>query len=168
MGKLIKNHLARLFTLTAATCILEPHPLLPCRFPSCYVHRLTRPFSSPLDHLYTSILSFFWPKLLFDFLTTTLNPLVKPIPYLQIANTVISLLLLAFEYPLPFIFTNNVLKTWHARIETRLVVTLPLAMWTSVLGYQTYGAAIGYFCAWVVWWMGFVEGEVSERLIWWC
>jgi len=88
--------------------------------------------------------------------------LVKPFPYLQITNTVISLLLLSFEYPVPLIFTNNVLKTWHARIETRLVVTLPLAMWTSVLGYQTYGAAVGYLCAWVVWWIGFVEGEVSR------
>jgi len=60
----------------------------------------------------------------------------------------------------PILFTNNWLQTWHARIETRLVVLLPAAMWVSVLGYQTYGAAVGYFCAWGVWWVGFVEGEV--------
>lgn len=115
----------------------------------------------PTDHLLSSILSFFWPKLLFDFLTTTLNPLVKPIPYLQIINTVVALSIICFEYPVPIILDIPTLKTWHARIETRLVVTLPLAMWTSVLGYQTYGAAVGYFCAWGVWWIGFVEGEVS-------
>jgi len=144
-------------------------------------------------HLYTTILSFFWPKLTFDFLTTTFHPLVAPIPYLQVINLLLCASILALEYPAPFLFwgydTNTssstinagsssragersrkdkttpktALAQLHARIETRLLLTLPLAMLTSVLVYQCASAGAGYAFAWAVWAWGFVEGEVSTE-----
>jgi len=146
----------------------------------------------PLVHLYTTILSFFWPKLTFDFLTTTFHPLVAPVPYLQLLNLLLCASILALEYPAPFLFWGNdanttststasessrdgsrrrkdkpapqtALAQLHARIETRLLLTLPLAMLASVLVYQCASAGPGYAIAWAVWAWGFVEGEVSTE-----
>ena len=75
MGKLIKNHWARLIILTSATYQLA-----------------------------ASLEGFFWPKIFWDFLTKTLDPAVKPFPTLQIINLIFSLLALAWEWPLkPFV-----------------------------------------------------------------
>jgi hypothetical protein len=71
MGKLIKNHWARLIVLTAATIQLA-----------------------------ASIEGFFWPKIFWDFLTKNLDGAVKPFPSLQIINLVFSLVILAWEWPL--------------------------------------------------------------------
>jgi hypothetical protein len=71
MGKLIKNHWARLIVLTAATIQLA-----------------------------ASIEGFFWPKIFWDFLTKNLDAAVKPFPSLQIINLVFSLVILAWEWPL--------------------------------------------------------------------
>ena len=71
MGKLIKNHWARLIVLTAATYQLA-----------------------------ASIEGFFWPKIFFDFLTKNLDKAVKPFPTLQIINLVFALIVLAWEWPL--------------------------------------------------------------------
>ena len=78
MGKLIKNHWARLLILTA----------------SAY-------------QTLASIYAFFWPKVFFDFLTTTLDPCVRPIPILQIINLLLGLLGLAWEWPLPLFTTAS-------------------------------------------------------------
>jgi hypothetical protein len=71
MGKLIKNHWARLVVLTA----------------SAY-------------QLGASIEGFFWPKIFWDFLTKNLDGAVKPFPTLQIINLVMALIGLAWEWPL--------------------------------------------------------------------
>ncbi|MDI1490177.1 MAG: hypothetical protein OHK93_001377 [Ramalina farinacea] len=84
MGKLIKNHWARLIILTAAAY-----------------------------QLLASLYAFFWPKLFFDFLTTTLDPCVRPIPILQIINLLLALLGLAWEWPLP-LFVNASVR-WQTR-----------------------------------------------------
>ena len=76
MGKLIKNHWARLLILTAAA-----YQTLAATY------------------------AFFWPKVFFDFLTTNLDPIVRPIPVLQIVNLLLGLLALAWEWPLP-LFTR--------------------------------------------------------------
>ena len=73
MGKLIKNHWARLIILTAAAY-----------------------------QILAAIYAFFWPKLFFDFLTTTLDPCVRPVPILQLLNLLLGILALAWEWPLPF------------------------------------------------------------------
>ena len=78
MGKLIKNHWARLLILTA----------------SAY-------------QTLASIYAFFWPKVFFDFLTTNLDGCVRPIPILQIINLLLGLLGLAWEWPLPLFTTAS-------------------------------------------------------------
>ena len=71
MGKLIKNHWARLIVLTAAVI-----------------------------HVMASLEGFFWPKIFWDFLTKNLDMVVKPFPILQIINLVLGFIALAWEWPL--------------------------------------------------------------------
>ena len=71
MGKLIKNHWARLIVLTAS-----------------------------VYQLGAAIEGFFWPKIFWDFLTKNLDKAVKPFPTLQIINLILALLGLAWEWPL--------------------------------------------------------------------
>jgi hypothetical protein len=70
MGKLIKNHWARLIILTAA--------IYQCA---------------------ASLEGFFWPKIFWDFLTKMLDGAVKPFPILQIINLLLGLFALAWEWP---------------------------------------------------------------------
>lgn len=70
MGKLIKNHWARLIVMTAA------------------IYQIAAAFEG-----------FFWPKIFWDFLTKNLDGAVKPIPILQIINMVFGIVILAWEYP---------------------------------------------------------------------
>ncbi|KAM0719858.1 hypothetical protein Q7P37_003993 [Cladosporium fusiforme] len=87
MGKLIKNHWARLIILTSA----------------CY-------------QLAGAIEGFFWPKFFFDFLTKNFDSAVKPAPILQVINVVIALLSLAYEWPLRWVAGTNIHKSLVARV----------------------------------------------------
>jgi len=78
MGKLVKNHLARLIVMTAAAYQI-----------AAGVHGC------------------FWPKIFFDIWTKSLNPLVTPFPILQILNIVCGLFIMAWEYPLPFLIPGT-------------------------------------------------------------
>ncbi|CCX04666.1 Similar to hypothetical protein [Tuber melanosporum Mel28]; acc. no. XP_002835895 [Pyronema omphalodes CBS 100304] len=78
MGRLIKNHLARLIILTAATYQIA-----------------------------AGIHGIFWPKIFWDIFTKVLDPVVKPFPILQILNILFGLLGLAWEYPLPILVPNS-------------------------------------------------------------
>jgi hypothetical protein len=71
MGKLIKNHWARLIVLVAATYQIG-----------------------------AGVQGFFWPKIFWDWLTKTLDPAVKPLPILQVINVVFGVIMLAWEWPL--------------------------------------------------------------------
>ncbi|KIX07293.1 uncharacterized protein Z518_01946 [Rhinocladiella mackenziei CBS 650.93] len=71
MGKLIKNHWARLIVLTAA-----------------------------VYQILASLEGFFWPKIFWDFLTKNLDGAVKPFPVLQIINLILGMLSFAWEWPL--------------------------------------------------------------------
>ncbi|KAB8229800.1 mismatch-specific DNA-glycosylase [Aspergillus alliaceus] len=73
MGRLIKNHWARLIILTAAAYQIG-----------------------------SAIEGFIWPKVFWDFMTKNLNGAVKPIPVLQILNLLMGLLGLAWEWPLKY------------------------------------------------------------------
>ena len=87
MGKLIKNHWARLIILTAATyqCVASIH-------------------------------GFFWPKVFWDFLTKNLDPAVKPVPILQIFNLLLGIGALAMEWPLPLLSGTFVHRSIEARL----------------------------------------------------
>ncbi|TQB76081.1 hypothetical protein MPDQ_000845 [Monascus purpureus] len=71
MGRLIKNHWARLIVLSAAAYQIG-----------------------------SAIEDFIWSKVFWDFTTTNLNGAVKPSPVFQIFNLVLGLLGIALEWPL--------------------------------------------------------------------
>ncbi|KAI5927777.1 hypothetical protein F4810DRAFT_281438 [Camillea tinctor] len=87
MGRLIKNHWARLITLTAASYQVA-----------------------------AAIEAFFWPKIFFDFLTKTLDPAVKPAPILQIINLIMGIAVLAWDYPLSFVAGSSIHRSLEARL----------------------------------------------------
>jgi hypothetical protein len=87
MGRLIKNHWARLIVLTAATYQVA-----------------------------AAIEGFFWPKIFWDFLTKTLDPAVKPLPILQIINLIFGIFMFAWEWPLGFIAGTSMHRSIEARL----------------------------------------------------
>ncbi|USP79243.1 hypothetical protein yc1106_06517 [Curvularia clavata] len=87
MGKLIKNHWARLIILTAAAYQI-------CAGFHC----------------------FFWPKIFWDFLTKNLDGAVKPVPVLQIVNVILGIVGLAWEWPLPLLAGSGLHRSIEARL----------------------------------------------------
>ena len=148
MGKLIKNHWARLIVLTAAVC---SYTLFTLHDPS----RVTN--SSLSDQVAAGLEGFFWPKIFWDFLTKNLDLAVKPFPILQIINVVFGIFMFAWEWPLGFIAGSAM----HRSIEARLVV-LPLTALASALLYQATNPAIYYTVALGVYFWAYSEGEVSS------
>ncbi|KAJ2900509.1 hypothetical protein MKZ38_002414 [Zalerion maritima] len=126
MGRLIKNHWARLVVLTAATY-----------------------------QLLAGVHGYFWPKILWDFLTKTLDPAVKPIPILQTLNVVSAVVMLALEWPLPFLAGTAI----HRSLEARLAI-LPLVALIAALLYQGTNAALYYFVGLLAYFWAYSEGEV--------
>jgi len=126
MGRLIKNHWARLIVLTAAA------------YQVC-----------------AAVEGFLWPKIFFDFLTKSLNPIVMPIPILQSINLVMGFGMMAWEYPIKPLAGSSI----HRSLEARLAV-LPLAALASVLMYQSTNAAIYYVTAMVIYFWAYSEGEI--------
>ncbi|KAI9370861.1 uracil-DNA glycosylase-like protein [Aspergillus egyptiacus] len=74
MGRLIKNHWARLIVLTA----------------SAY-------------QIGSAIEAFIWPKIFWDVWTKNLDAAVKPVPILQILNLLMGLVGIAWEWPLKYL-----------------------------------------------------------------
>ncbi|KAI1804090.1 PRO41 protein [Daldinia bambusicola] len=89
MGRLIKNHWARLIVLTA----------------SAY-------------QIAAALEAFFWPKIFFDFLTKSLDPAVKPVPALQIINLILGIVIFAWEWPLNLIAGTSIHRSMEARLAT--------------------------------------------------
>ncbi|KAF1347902.1 hypothetical protein BDV97DRAFT_356301 [Delphinella strobiligena] len=87
MGKLIKNHWARLIILTAAAY-----------------------------HTASSLSAYFWPKFFFDFYTKNLDAAVKPVPILQTINLILALVSFAYEYPLHYIAGTSVHRSIEFRL----------------------------------------------------
>ncbi|KAF7511041.1 hypothetical protein GJ744_005587 [Endocarpon pusillum] len=87
MGKLIKNHWARLIILTA----------------SAY-------------QIVAAMHGFFWPKVFWDFATKNLDGAVKPIPVLQVLNLLFGITGLLWEWPLSFIANTSIHRSIEARL----------------------------------------------------
>ncbi|KAJ4297150.1 hypothetical protein N0V88_004068 [Collariella sp. IMI 366227] len=120
MGKLIKNHWARLIVLAAAAYQIA-----------------------------AAIEGYFWPKIFWDFATKTLDPAVKPIPILQTINLVFGLILLAWEWPLSFIAGSSIHRSLEARLAFLPLTALAAALiyqGTNAALYQVVGLAV-YFWA---------------------
>lgn len=146
MGKLIKNHWARLIVLTAAACTFPRTPIA--------TEFVTNTYHS--DQIAATLEAFFWPKFFFDFLTKNFDLAVKPVPILQIINLVIGFLTLAYEWPLNYVAGTSI----HRSLEVRLM-WLPLASLTSILLYQATNASLYYFIGIIVYFWAYSEGEVS-------
>jgi hypothetical protein len=99
MGKLIKNHWARLIILTAATYQVA-----------------------------AAVEGFFWPKIFWDFLTKTLDGAVKPIPVLQTINLVFGLFMLALEWPLSFMAGSTLHRSLEFRLAILPLTALSAAL----------------------------------------
>ncbi|KAH8675983.1 hypothetical protein BX600DRAFT_432520 [Xylariales sp. PMI_506] len=87
MGRLIKNHWARLIALTAAAY-----------------------------QVVAAVEGFFWPKIFWDIFTKTLDPAVKPAPILQVINLVMGIVMLAWEWPLGFLAGSSMHRSLEARL----------------------------------------------------
>ncbi|CZR50980.1 uncharacterized protein PAC_00855 [Phialocephala subalpina] len=118
MGKLIKNHWARLIVLTAA-----------------------------IYQVAAGLHGFFWPKIFWDFLTKNLDPAVKPIPILQSINLLFGLIMLAWEWPLGLIAGSAMHRSIEARLVVLPLVALAAALLyqgTNPAIYYTIGMVV-YF-----------------------
>jgi len=120
MGKLIKNHWARLIVLTAA-----------------------------LYQVAAAIEGFFWPKIFWDFLTKNLDGAVKPFPILQIINLVFGIFMLAWEWPLGFIAGTALHRSIEARLVVLPLTALASALLYQATNPAIYYAVglIVYFWA---------------------
>lgn len=159
MGKLIKNHLARLLILVSSICkppIPRQRPCLPFLPPSPN-SLLTR----HQDQIAAALEGFFWPKIFFDFLTKNLDGAVKPYPILQSINLLFGILITCWEWPLPWIAGS----WFHRSIHARMVV-YPMAAMSSVILYQATNPAIYYSIGITVWVWAYAEGEQVASVPW--
>ncbi|KAL2168480.1 hypothetical protein VTG60DRAFT_7216 [Thermothelomyces hinnuleus] len=120
MGRLIKNHWARLIVLSAA-----------------------------MYQIAAALESYFWPKIFWDFLTKTLDPAVRPIPVLQTINLIFGIILLAWEWPLSFIAGSSIHRSLEARLAFLPLTALAAAMiyqGTNAAIYYVIGLGV-YFWA---------------------
>jgi len=118
MGKLIKNHWARLIVLTAA------------------VYQVA-----------AAVHGFFWPKIFWDFATKNLDIAVKPIPILQIINLLFGIFVLAWEWPLGFLAGSTLHRSIEARLVFLPLAALAAALLyqaTNPALYYTIGMGV-YF-----------------------
>ena len=145
MGKLIKNHLARLIVLTAAACL------------SISSSPLSGSSKFLVDQAAAAIEGFFWPKIFWDFSTKSLNGAVKPWPILQTINLVLGLFVLAWEWPLGLLAGTIIQRSIIARL-----FTLPFTALAAVLLYQATNPAIYYIVGIGVYLWAYNSGEVSK------
>ncbi|KAI1043668.1 hypothetical protein LB505_003690 [Fusarium chuoi] len=99
MGKLIKNHWARLIILSAAAY-----------------------------QIVAAIECFFWPKIFWDFLTRTLDGAVRPVPALQIINLLLGIAMLALEWPLNFVAGSALHRSLEFRLAILPLTALSAAL----------------------------------------
>jgi hypothetical protein len=147
MGKLIKNHLARLVILTAAAYQVA-----------------------------AGLHGMFWPKIFFDIFTQYVIPgnriprlclqansqrssLDRAVDWhiLQVINIVFGFVGLAWEYPLPFLIPDT---AFHRSIAARLAI-YPISVFVAILLYQGTNAAIYYMVGIAIYFWAYSEGEVS-------
>jgi hypothetical protein len=101
--------------------------------------------------------AFFWPKILWDFATKSLDKGVKPVPALQLLNLVMGLAILTWEWPLDFVAGSRL----HRSVVARLVA-MPLVALAAALLYQGGNASIYYIIAFSIYIYAYMEGEVSS------
>lgn len=156
MGKLIKNHWARLIVLTAAACGYSNIRII-------RRGNSDTDISVFADQIAAAIEAFFWPKIFWDFLTKNLDGAVKPVPALQIINLIMGLIGLAWEWPVGFLAGTGL----HRSIEARLII-YPLSALNALLIYQGTNAGLYYIVGMIAYFWAYSEGEVRLDLIFYC
>lgn len=146
MGKLIKNHWARLICLTAAIC----------EYRAVHGDHEHLKAYRRVDQIAAAIEGYFWPKFFFDFYTKNFDAAVRPIPILQTINLVLGIISLIYEWPLRFVAGSAI----HKSMEVRMM-WLPLVSLSSVLMYQSTNPALYYLIGLAVYFWAYTEGEVS-------
>jgi len=99
MGKLIKNHWARLIVLTAS-----------------------------IYQVAAALEGFFWPKIFWDFLTKNLDGAVKPLPILQSINLFFGIILFLWEWPLKYLAGTAIHRSIEARLVVLPMAALAAAL----------------------------------------
>ncbi|KAK2629040.1 hypothetical protein QTJ16_002143 [Diplocarpon rosae] len=99
MGKLIKNHWARLIIITAS-----------------------------IYQIAAGVHGFFWPKIFWDFVTKNFDVAVKPIPILQSINVFLGLVMLAWEWPLGLLAGSTMHRSIEARLVVLPLAALACAL----------------------------------------
>lgn len=150
MGKLIKNHWARLVILTAAACKSHPTAIDTTTNTNTNTILITTP-----DQIGAALECFFWPKIFWDFATKNLDGAVKPIPVLQVINMILGFIGLAWEWPLPLLAGTGL----HRSIEARLII-YPLSALCALLIYQGTNSGLYYIIGMGAYFWAFSEGEV--------
>lgn len=148
MGRLIKNHWARLIILTASACMLLPQISIAFKRGTANIPTFT-------DQIASAIEGFIWPKVFWDFISKNLDAAVSPIPVLQALNLLMGLIGLAWEWPLRPLAGSLP----HRSIEIRLVV-YPLSALFAALLYQGTDPALYYLIGIGVYFWAYSEGEV--------
>ena len=100
---------------------------------------------------------FFWPKILFDWLTTNFDGAVKPVPILQIINLVFGICTIGLEWPIRPIAGTAI----HQSIEFRLLL-FPLLALAAIIMYQSTNAALYYIVGEIIYFWAFYDGEVRS------
>lgn len=144
MGRLIKNHLARLIVLTAATYQIAAglHAIF---WPKIFWDVFTQYFALPMKRYINANETF-----------SSLDPIVKPSPVLQVLNILLGIGGLCWEYPLPLIIPNT---AFHRSIAARLAI-YPLSALAALLLYQGTNAGIYYLVGIGMYFWAYSEGEV--------
>lgn len=120
MGKLIKNHWARLIILTAAAYQIA-----------------------------AAVEGFFWPKVFWDFATKNFDGAVKPAPVLQVLNLLLGILGLLWEWPLKILAGSLFHRSIEARLVVyplSSLIAVLLYQATNPAIYYLVGVAV-YFWA---------------------
>ena len=86
-----------------------------------------------------SVQGIIWPKIFWEFLTKKFDGAVTPFPILPVINLALSLLVLAWEWPLKFL-AGTIL---HKSIKAKLIA-LPFPILAAALIYQGTDPAIYY------------------------
>jgi len=110
-----------------------------------------------LDQCLAAVLGLINPKVFFDFITNRLDGVVFPIPYLQVGNLVLGLLILTWEWPLGFLGRSRIYHSYSVRF-----ICLPLAAIVAVFLYQATNAALYYLIGCSVYVAAYRSGEVSN------
>ena len=107
-----------------------------------------------LGHLIASIMAFIWPKAFFDFITKKMDILMSPVPFLQVINLFLAILIVLWEWPIQSIAGSSIQQSLLCRL-----VVLPLVSVVSCLMYQGGDIAIYYLISFIMYWWAYIDDE---------